>query len=113
MRSILSLLIIVILSYVALSKATDCGKYKNPLTCANMEPPCFWDGKVCKKIYPKNCAEMTMDDCENNKEKGCYLEGENCILSKFFQCLMIRPFLENYYPFQSGSYSKIFFEFLG
>ncbi|KAN0011785.1 hypothetical protein ACTFIV_000539 [Dictyostelium citrinum] len=83
MKSILSLLIIVILSFVALLNATDCGKYKNPLTCANMEPPCFWDGKVCKKIYPKNCAEMTIEDCENNKEKGCYLEGENCILSKF------------------------------
>ncbi|KAK5575862.1 hypothetical protein RB653_006996 [Dictyostelium firmibasis] len=82
MRSILSLLI-VILSFVALSKALDCGHYKNPLTCAGVEPPCFWNGKECTKIYPKHCSTMTNEECQNNKEKGCYFEGEKCILSKF------------------------------
>ncbi|EGC40496.1 hypothetical protein DICPUDRAFT_91023 [Dictyostelium purpureum] len=91
MRTVISLLL-AILALVSVSSAVKCGNYKNPLTCANMEPPCFWDGKVCKMIYPKSCEDIEQsDECQLHEEKGCNWNNEQCItLNSKFHCSSIK-----------------------
>ncbi|EGG20250.1 hypothetical protein DFA_07373 [Cavenderia fasciculata] len=86
MKVILSVLLVVFaLLFVASTNALDCSKYVNPLTCAGEEPPCFWDGKVCKHIYKlQHCQKMIdVDSCQI--ESGCSWEAasSSCLLSKF------------------------------